>query len=76
MSKSKTSYNKVKTSIKNWILEIDKTEQIPADIIAFSFNLYEPYGIELVGTKWFDEENEDWACDEEYRPLQKKWWYS
>lgn len=71
MSKSKPFYNKAKTSIKDWILEVDKTEKIPADIIAFSFNLYEPYSIELVGSTWFDKENEDWACDEDYEPQQR-----
>nr|WP_199003161.1 hypothetical protein [Flavobacterium sp. ASV13] len=61
-----------KKSIKNWILEIDKTEKVPLDIIALGFNMYEPYGIELVGAKWFDEENEDWACEEDYEPEQRE----
>lgn len=61
-----------KQSIKNWILEINKTEKIPSDIIALSFNMYKPYGIELVGAKWFDEENEDWACEEDYEPEQRE----
>jgi hypothetical protein len=60
-----------KLSIKNWILEIDRTEKIPSTIIALCFNIYEPYNIELVGAEWFDEEDEDWVCDEEFEPKQR-----
>ncbi|MCR5824123.1 MAG: hypothetical protein K6G60_06815 [Lachnospiraceae bacterium] len=43
-------------------------QNIPDDVIAFNFNLYEDTGskwsIEIVGTSSFDESDEDWACDE------------
>ena len=57
---------------------IDKSlqEPIPADVIAFSFNLFEPalggYGIELVGSCEFDREDEDWACEETFVPAQRE----
>lgn len=40
----------------------------PDDVIAANFNIYEDsddyWSLEIVGTRSFDEENEDWACDE------------
>lgn len=66
-----TQTNDLKEIIKKWIINIDKTEELPSDIVALSFNLYEPYGLELVGSTWFDEEDEDWACDEDFEPTQR-----
>lgn len=44
------------------------TYEIPSDVIAFNFNLYEDinknWSMELVGTESFDVDDEDWACDE------------
>lgn len=43
-------------------------EQFSPDIIAVNFNLYEgsnqTYDIQLIGTNTFDEEDEDWTCEE------------
>ncbi len=39
--------------------------------MALSFNLYEPYDLEMVGSTWFDEKDEDWACDEDFEPTQR-----
>lgn len=43
-------------------------EQLPSDIVAVNFNLYEgsnqTYDIQLIGTDTFDQEDEDWACEE------------
>lgn len=43
-------------------------QEIPEPVVAFCFNLYEDgenqWSLELVGTESFDEEGEDWACDE------------
>lgn len=61
----------LKETIKKWIVNIDKTEKLPSDIVALSFNLYEPYGIEMTGSTWFDEEDQDWACDEDFVPTQR-----
>ena len=40
-----TKTNDLKEVIKRWIVNIDKTEELPSDIVALSFNLYEPYGL-------------------------------
>lgn len=52
---------------------------LPKEIKAFSFNLFElsssrgiKFGIELVGTGTFDENNQDWACDEIWEPIERK----
>ena len=41
---------------------------LPEDIAAFNFNLYEDgeylWSIELIGASRFDAEDPDWACDE------------
>ena len=50
-----------------WLDQI-LTQDIPLEVTAFCFNLYEDVGqkwsVELIGAAWFDEKNEDWACDE------------
>ena len=42
--------------------------ELPEDIAAFNFNLYEDgdglWSIELIGASRFDAEDPDWACDE------------
>ena len=57
----------MKKDVANWIDSILNTD-IPDNIVAFCFNLYEEdegnYSMELVGTDWFDLEDEDWACNE------------
>jgi hypothetical protein len=56
--------------LANW-LERTLTDEIPINVKAFSFNLYEPafvddtqFGIELIGANEFDLSNSDWACEE------------
>lgn len=49
-----------------WLDEVLK-EQLPEGIAAFNFNLYEgddSFDIQLIGASRFDEEDDDWACDE------------
>lgn len=44
-------------------------EHLDVDATAYSFNIHEDeetYWVELVATSSFDEEDEDWACDEIY----------
>lgn len=52
---------------KKWLDNILKTK-LPDGVIAINFNLYEDidnkWSIELIGASSFDENNEDWACDE------------
>lgn len=52
---------------------------VPANVVAFSFNLYEPagidgvkFGIELIGAEKFDPNDRDWACEEVWEPEQRQ----
>lgn len=53
--------------IEKWLNSILEQE-IPDNVIAFNFNLYENadfnWSIELVGTECFDLDDEDWTCNE------------
>jgi len=53
--------------LSHWIDNVLNTD-IPDNIVAFCFNLYEEgngnWSMELVGSDWFDTENEDWASNE------------
>lgn len=46
------------------------SKNLPDDIIAVNFNLYEgsnqTYDVQFVGCNRFDEEDDDWVCDEVY----------
>lgn len=52
---------------ENW-LDAAMNRSIPAEVVAFCFNLYEDAGkkwtLELIGASSFDENDSDWACDE------------
>ncbi|MBR7746293.1 hypothetical protein [Undibacterium baiyunense] len=59
---------------KQWIDSCFQ-QTIPNSVVAFSFNLFEvaetndvKFGIEMVGTASFDEDDSDWACDEVWGP--------
>ena len=56
-------------------------ENVPTSLKAFSFNLfnypYEPgleckFGVELIGSGEFDEDDEDWACAEIWEPKKRE----
>ncbi|MFV0393621.1 MAG: hypothetical protein ACK5LC_04380 [Coprobacillaceae bacterium] len=60
----------MKVKIREWILKINE-EGLPEDIKALNFGLFEPYGIELIGSMSYDIENDDWACEEDYVPKER-----
>ena len=41
---------------------------ISPSVVAFSFNLAEPWCIEIVGLDRYSEDDSDWACEEVFRP--------
>lgn len=57
------NYNDFEKWINNSFAEI-----IPKEVVALNFNIYEDsnakWSLEVVGTSSFDEEDDDWACDE------------
>lgn len=44
------------------------SQTIPTSVVAFSFNLAEPWCIEIVGSDRYSENDADWACEETFRP--------
>jgi shikimate kinase len=61
----------VKSIIQRWLVQIDKKEKLPKGIISPNFGLFEPYGIELIGSKSYDVEDDIWACNEDFEPKQR-----
>lgn len=54
---------------------IDKalSKPVPESVIAFSFNLAEPWCVELVGADDYSDDDSDWACPPEaFRAKVKK----
>ncbi len=89
-----TNPTELKNLLRDWILDIDREETLPREIIALNFNIYEEtididrpldntnwaYFIDLIGSPRFDEEDEDWACDDDdaFEPNKRmgpKWTY-
>lgn len=59
---------------KNWLDNCLESNPIPSNIKAIYFGLFESTkGIILYisGSSYFDEEDSDWACNEDYNPKQK-----
>ncbi|WP_411882050.1 hypothetical protein [Polaromonas sp. YR568] len=48
-------------------LDSELAQPVPESVIAFNFNLAEPWCIEIVGSDSYSDEDSDWACDESFR---------
>lgn len=48
-------------------LETSLSAPIPDAVVAYTFNLAEPWCIEIVGCDRYDPDDPDWACDEVFR---------
>lgn len=60
---------KLQTDFNTWLDKIlDEIDQIP---VAWNFNLYEPFCLELVGAKSYNKKDEDWASDEIYSSRER-----
>jgi shikimate kinase len=51
-------------------LDMALSEPVPESVIAFNFNLYEPWSIEIIGSDTYSENDPNWASDgaESFRP--------
>ena len=58
-------------ALRLWLGDIAEKERIPEGIAAFNFGLFEPYGVDLTGSRKYDSGNDDWACEEDFIPLQR-----
>jgi len=58
----------------NWINGINKNEKPLNEIVAFWFGLIETedgFTMYLIGSKEFDENDDDWACNNDFEPTNK-----
>jgi len=58
----------------NWLDSILKTEKPDNSIIAYWFGIFEStdgYQTYLTGSKVFDDNDDDWACDVDFAPKNK-----
>ena len=65
---SKSDKLKKKEALKqklHELLEGLEREQIPKRVIAWHFDLYEPYALQLAGSSSYDADDDDWACEDE-----------
>jgi hypothetical protein len=44
------------------------SQHIPSSVVAFSFNLAEPWCIEVIGSDRYSDDEAEWACEESFRP--------
>lgn len=64
----------MKEYIDNWFQRLNCNEKIPSDIIALNFGLFKidkGYCIYLIGSKHYVEDDDDWACDNDFEPEEK-----
>lgn len=60
-----------KEKIIKWLDRIERDSLIPTDIVAFYFGLFEReegYCIYLTGSAQYDETDDDWACNVDFKP--------
>jgi hypothetical protein len=58
----------LKTRLSKW-LDTALSDDVPSDIVAFNFNLYEePFRVDLVGATYYSAKDSDWACEEAFVP--------
>ncbi len=72
MRLSDAEYKELKDLIKDWIIRIDETEELPKGIKALNFGLYEPFGVELIGSKVYNAEDDDWVFREDFVPEERE----
>ena len=47
-------------------------EDLTSQVVAFNINIYEsPFSIEVVGSYEFDQDDDDWACNEDWVPKKR-----
>lgn len=65
----------MKDLLDNWLVEILSEGRQPDDSIkAFNFGLLRSdngYKMYLTGSKAYDKDNDDWACEEDYAPEKR-----
>jgi hypothetical protein len=66
MTRARPTNDELDVAFSRWA-EKALAGNIPKEVVAFSFNLYEAprsFQMEVIGTSHYDAKNQDWACDE------------
>lgn len=65
-----SNHAEIYSEFLNWLDNLLENNEIPDNTAAFCFNLYEEsiensvYSVQLVACDKFDENDDDWACEE------------
>lgn len=63
-----SNHAEIYSSFKEWLDNLLKNNDMPADTKAFNFNLYEEeddvYSVQLIASDRFDLDDDEWACCE------------
>lgn len=57
-----------------WLSRLDEREVVPEEISALYVGMFETpdgYSLYLTGAVEYDEDDDDWACDQDYEPAEK-----
>lgn len=66
-------------TFENWLKELSSSNEFREEIKALNFGLFEMesgYGIYLIGSKYYDSENENWATNEDFVPNNKYYYFN
>lgn len=64
----------LESEITDWMINLAQNNIIPEDITALNFGMFESdkgYSIYLTGSKIYDENCDDWACEIDFEPKNK-----
>lgn len=57
-----------------WLRRVNQSSPPPDDVVAYNFGIFESEGgyiLYLVGSREYDPDDDDWACHEDYVPVEK-----
>jgi len=72
--KSYSKSSDIRNDVYLWLDRISDEETLPDDIVGVLVGLFESpegYALYVTGSKTFDEEDSDWACNLDFEPRSK-----
>lgn len=65
----------LKDRICGWLGRLEQNETVPDGIEALNIGMFESdegyYSLYMTGSEAYDEEDDDWACDQDYVPEEE-----
>lgn len=70
---------RIKAIIKQWLVIVEAQDGVPEGIAALNFNIWEAaeetgascYTLELTGSRLYDPNDDDWACEDDFEPRER-----